>query len=179
MAPFASASHLCYAVAIKVRLAQYTALAPAMCASAAASIFCSTPAALASNTVWTHIGWCNMHSMFCTYFCSGLRSCITRMLLHKYAPLFLGRVPWGIGVGFGDHCAFIYTAGRLFASPAIFAITHNLSCRSFISQALIQPSALPATPMGFLSVSCHAAFLRRSTTSTHEARASASLYSPS
>lgn len=29
---------------------------------------------------------------------------------NTYAPLFLGRVLWGIGVGFGDHCAFIYTA---------------------------------------------------------------------
>ena len=25
------------------------------------------------------------------------------------ALLFIGRVFWGIGVGFGDHCAFIYT----------------------------------------------------------------------
>jgi hypothetical protein len=24
--------------------------------------------------------------------------------------LFVGRICWGIGVGFGDHCAFIYTA---------------------------------------------------------------------
>ena len=24
--------------------------------------------------------------------------------------LFAGRICWGIGVGFGDHCAFIYTA---------------------------------------------------------------------
>ncbi|KAK9863514.1 hypothetical protein WJX84_008375, partial [Apatococcus fuscideae] len=29
---------------------------------------------------------------------------------NTYAPLFLGRVLWGIGVGFGDHCAFIYCA---------------------------------------------------------------------
>lgn len=26
------------------------------------------------------------------------------------ALLFIGRVFWGVGVGFGDHCAFIYTA---------------------------------------------------------------------
>ncbi|KAK9793166.1 hypothetical protein WJX73_001731, partial [Symbiochloris irregularis] len=26
------------------------------------------------------------------------------------ALLFIGRIFWGIGVGFGDHCAFIYTA---------------------------------------------------------------------
>ncbi|CAK0787907.1 hypothetical protein CVIRNUC_011129 [Coccomyxa viridis] len=26
------------------------------------------------------------------------------------AMLFIGRILWGIGVGFGDHCAFIYTA---------------------------------------------------------------------
>ncbi|DBA99607.1 TPA: species-specific tRNA processing, variant 3 [Trebouxia sp. C0006] len=26
------------------------------------------------------------------------------------ALLFIGRVFWGIGIGFGDHCAFIYTA---------------------------------------------------------------------
>ncbi|KAL0050450.1 hypothetical protein WJX82_011458 [Trebouxia sp. C0006] len=29
---------------------------------------------------------------------------------NTFAPLFLGRIFWGIGVGFGDHCAFIYTA---------------------------------------------------------------------
>jgi MFS family permease len=26
------------------------------------------------------------------------------------AMLFIGRILWGIGVGFGDHCAFIYTS---------------------------------------------------------------------
>lgn len=30
--------------------------------------------------------------------------------MRSIAMLFVGRVLWGIGVGFGDHCAFIYTS---------------------------------------------------------------------
>ncbi len=39
--------------------------------------------------------------------------------------LFVGRICWGVGVGFGDHCAFIYTAEM---APPKSVIPHLCPC---------------------------------------------------
>jgi sugar porter (SP) family MFS transporter len=70
--------------------------------------FTGALASLPASYFTQHYGRTRSMIIAGTAYCLG--SILQAAAMRSIAMLFIGRVFWGIGVGFGDHCAFIYTA---------------------------------------------------------------------
>ncbi|BDA50848.1 Sugar transport protein MST4 [Coccomyxa sp. Obi] len=70
--------------------------------------FTGAVASLPASYVTQHFGRTTSMRVAGTAYILG--SILQASAMRSISMLFIGRILWGIGVGFGDHCAFIYTS---------------------------------------------------------------------